>query len=136
MMYLTRLTFNQSRLTLNWLANPYRVHQRLRLACSDEPRLLFRIEEGDPFTTILVQTHNLPYWAAAFNSFSVLAGLPEMKTFDPQPVTGQVYAFRLIANPTVKRDGDRIGLGKEEEQQSWLVRKLAEGGAELLRCQI
>ena len=134
-MYLTRLTINPGRIAQGWLGNSYRIHQRLKMACPCDARLLFRVEDGESITHILVQTHELPDWAAAFNEFPVLIGLPEIKPFDPQIDAGQIFAFRLMANPTVKRDGSRIGLVKEAEQQAWLIRHLAEGGAEPLRIQ-
>ena len=135
-MYLSRLKINEGRIAQGWLSNPYRIHQRLKIACSGDPRMLFRLEEGGASGCILVQTHNLPDWAAAFNEFPVLAGLPEVKEFHPLPGVGQRYAFRLAANPTVKRDGRRVGLLRQDEQQAWLERHLADAGAELLRLQI
>lgn len=134
MLYLSRLTMNQGRMALGWLSNPYRIHQRLKMACPEDLRLLFRVEEADPATRILVQTHTLPDWATAFNQFPVLQGLPEMKTFDPQLVPGQQYTFRLVANPTVKREGKRIGWIKEEDQIDWLARHLKTAGSELVGC--
>jgi CRISPR system Cascade subunit CasE len=41
---------------------------------------------------------------------------------------GDVLRFRLVANPTVKRDGKRHGLLREEEQLAWLARKGHTGG--------
>lgn len=134
-MYLTRLTISPSRIAQGWLANPYRIHQRLKMACPSTLRILFRVEELEPNSIILVQTLELPDWAAAFNGFPVLVGLPEMKTFDPLMKERQIFSFRLLANPTVKKDGSRIGLMKDEDQQAWLVRHLAAGGADLLRIQ-
>ncbi len=136
MLYLSRLTMNQGRVASGWLSNPYRIHQRLKMACPEDPRLLFRVEEGDSATRILVQSHTLPDWAAAFNEFPVLKGLPEMKTFNPQLVSGQQYTFRLVANPTVRREGKRIAWFKEEDQIAWLTRHLAAAGAELLGCRV
>lgn len=134
-MYLTLLKLNHSRITGGWLANPYRIHQRLKMACPDDPRLLFRVDEREMATQILVQTHGLPDWAFAFNDFPVLAGLPEMKVFDPKLQPNLSYAFRLTANPVLTHDGKRIGLIKEEDQQVWLTRRMIKEGAELLRSQ-
>jgi CRISPR system Cascade subunit CasE len=136
MLYLSRLMVQASRIASGWLANPYRVHQRLKMACPEDARLLFRIEDGDPLTRILAQSHTLPDWAAAFNQFTVLQGLPEMKTFEPEVAAGQLYAFRLEGNATVKREGKRLGLLTEEDQNAWLARHLAAAGAEILRIQI
>jgi CRISPR system Cascade subunit CasE len=135
-MYLTRLTLNDSRQASLWVANPYRVHQRLSIAAEGDTRLLFRIEdqaEGTRHrpTTILVQTHCDPDWSAAFAAFPVLSGPPEGKPFDPVLVPSTAYRFRLRANPTVFREGKRLGLLQEEDQRAWIERKLSAVQAEL-----
>lgn len=141
MMYLSRLTLNASRIALLWISNPYRVHQRLRMACQDDPHLLFRIEENaQGRNQILVQTQNEPAWNKAFSEFPVLSHPPECKLFLPKLNAGYSYRFRLLANPTVKKtiesDGKpkkaRIGLLKEEAQQDWLERKIKTAGSKLL----
>jgi CRISPR system Cascade subunit CasE len=139
-MYLARLRLNQSRVAVLWTSNPYRVHQRLRLAYPNDPRLLFRIEEtsaGDG-TQILIQSHTAPDWSA-FADFPVLLSPPEYKVFEPKLTAEGRYLFRLQANPTIKRkaaDGRpvRQRLWKDEEQRAWLSRKLAEAGAVLVGC--
>jgi len=133
-MFLARLRLNRGRIAVGWADNPYRVHQRLMMAYEGEPRLLFRIEEQPEGVQILIQSHGEPRWPAAFDGFPVLAGPPEYKAFTPRLQAGRRYRFRLLANPTVKRDGKRLGLLREEEQLSWLARKLAAGGAEVLSC--
>ena len=133
-MYLTRLKINRSRIALNWIGNPYRVHQRLCMACESDPRLLFRIEDKDGQTQILAQSQQVSHWGAAFDSFPVLAAAPEMKEVHLTIQAGQRCRFRLLANPTVKRDGRRLGLLKEEDQRAWLERKLTEAGAGLVGC--
>lgn len=135
-MYLSRLMVNQTRLAAGWMANPYRVHQRLMMACEKDPRLLFRLEHWLASPLLLVQTHLQPDWDAAFGSFSALAGPVECKEFNPELETGAVYRFRMLANPTVKRDGKRLGLISEFDQRAWLARKLEQAGAELLGCQV
>ena len=139
-MYLARLRPNQSRMAVLWLSNPYRVHQRLRLAYPNDTRLLFRIEDtaaGDG-VQILVQSHTVPDWSA-FTDFPVLLSPPEHKAYAPKPVAGACYRFRLLANPTVKRKGadgrpSRQSLFKETDQIAWLKRKLEAAGAELAGC--
>jgi len=140
-MFLARLQLNQSRRAVGWASNPYRVHQRLRLAWPAEPRLLFRIEDlpDGRGTQILVQAHSSPDWSAAFGDFPVLLGPPEHKSFEPRLETGRRYRFRLLANPTAKKKNEqgrpvRLSLFKEDDQRSWLARKLAGAGAELLGC--
>jgi CRISPR system Cascade subunit CasE len=51
-----------------------------------------------------------------------------MRCFDPTFQAGQRLAFRLRANPTIKRHGKRYGLYQEAEQIEWLRRKAEEGG--------
>ena len=131
MIYLSRLCLSNSRAALGWLSNAYRVHQRLLMACEGDPRLLFRVEEDAEPRHILVQTHSRPQWERAFGQASFLSRPPEMKAVDPMPAVGQRYRFRLVANPTVKRDEKRVGLVHEEEQRAWLARKLSECGASL-----
>jgi CRISPR system Cascade subunit CasE len=43
-------------------------------------------------------------------------------------VAGQHLRFFLRANPTVKREGCRHGLFREDEQRAWLDRKGRDGG--------
>ncbi len=145
-MYLSRLTLNpHSRVAAQWVSNPYRIHQRLMIACESDQRLLFRVEESDESTHILVQSHVKPQWEVAFANLPVLLGMPESKSFEVQLQTGNLYRFRLLANPTAKKTAPkdaeekhkfRIGLYKEEDQRAWLKRKLQAAGAELADCKI
>jgi CRISPR system Cascade subunit CasE len=144
-MYLSRLSLNRSRLALQWVGNPYRVHQRLKMGCEGDPRLLFRIEENEAGTMILAQTQLRPVWGAAFDDFKVLAGPPEVKSFELVLQAGRAYRFRLLANPTVKKtveaEGEerrktRLGLINEAEQVGWLERKLEAAGAEIVSVQV
>lgn len=143
-MYLSLLHLNLSRIGNLWVSNPYRVHQRLKIACEGDPRLLFRIENTDDGMYILVQSHNNPNWQAAFGDFPVLQGNPEQKEFEPRLQARRTYRFRLLANPTVKKTNEkegligkaRFGLFSEQLQYGWLKRKLADAGAELLDWRI
>jgi CRISPR system Cascade subunit CasE len=115
-----------------WLANPYRIHQRICMAFDDPGRLLFRAEER-PRLRLLVLSAVRPDWGRAFADFpAVLDGPPRFKTYEPQAAPGQRLRFLLRANPTVKRDGRRHGLFREEEQRAWLDRKGRDGGFTLL----
>ena len=131
-MYLSRIVLNNSRVAQNWSANPYRIHQRLLLAFDQEPRLLFRLEEEDERRQILVQSLCEPDWKRAFSELAVLQREVECKGFLPRLNAGGIYNFRLLANPTVKRNGSRLGLLREEDQQTWLARKLSDAGAVVL----
>src|SRR3990172_2452879 len=144
-MYLSLLTLNRSRTAMLWLSNPYRVHQRLMMACTDDPRLLFRIEADEQKSQVLVQTHHAPAWERAFDEFDVLLREPEHKAFNPVLVKDGLYRFRLLANPTAKKtfekDGgekhkSRLGIFKEADQIEWLKRELSESGAELMHWRV
>jgi len=139
-MYLSRLTLNPSRLALLWISNPYRVHQRLRMAADDDPHLLFRIEKNlQDVYQILLQSQQEPDWKKAFDDFAVLSQPPECKPFAPCLENGSAYRFRLMANPTIKRavekDGKtkktRLGLLTEQAQIKWLERKVGLAGSKL-----
>ncbi|MHB1356278.1 MAG: type I-E CRISPR-associated protein Cas6/Cse3/CasE [Anaerolineae bacterium] len=141
-MYLSRLFINRSRLAWNWVTNPYRIHQRLMMALDGDPRVLFRPESRQDLTCLLAQSCCAPRWDFAFDGFAVLACAPECKPFDPTFTEGQVFAFRLRANPTAKRTDPednkkkRVGIYREEEQLAWLTRKGEVGGFKLLRAQV
>src|SRR3954471_7143159 len=131
MMYLSCLDLAPdptSRGAQRWLANPYRIHQRLCLAFDEPGRMLFRLEER-PRLRLLVQSPGRPDWARAFADFpAILAGPPDSKEYEPRVAAGRRLRFLLRANPTVKRDGHRHGLFREEDQRSWLDRKGQSGG--------
>ena len=135
-MYLTRFLVNHSRVALGWISNPYRVHQRLRMAYPNEPRLLFRIEESSAGSQILAQSVAKPEWKSAFMDFDILVTEPETKEFVLKLVSGGLYRFRLLANPVVTRDGKRLGLLNEEVQRAWLDRQMEKAGAKSLGCQV
>ena len=67
---------------------------------------------------------------------------PSFKEMNLELRSGQVLAFRLRANPTVKKDregkaqGRRVGLIQEEDQRKWIERKLESAGAALVNVNI
>jgi len=67
---------------------------------------------------------------------------PAVKEMDFHLRSGQALAFRLRANPTVKKDregkaqGRRVGLIQEVDQQKWLQRKFESAGAALVSVNI
>jgi len=137
---LTRFTIAPTRQAFSWLNNPYLVHQTLMKAYNGEKRLLFRIE-NDPRAAspdgifILSQSHIEPDWKLAFSQNHYLASAPEIKEFDARLAPG-LYHFRLLANPTVKKNEERLGLIDETSQQDWVHRKLDAAGAKLEECRI
>lgn len=133
-MYLSRLSLEpRSAQARRDLSDPYEMHRTLARAFAvDEqrkpPRFLWRLEAGlnawaSP--TVLVQS-------AATAAWPVIAALPgylsraveirelQLKTLIAE---GTRYRFRLLANPTVSRDGKRYGLPGENEQLQWLGRQ-------------
>jgi CRISPR system Cascade subunit CasE len=150
-MYLSRLILNpRSRRVQREVAAPYQMHRSLMrafpddLAAGDE-RVLFRLE-AHPHTgtlNLLVQSLTLPDWSwlaepgARGYLLPVDEPNPAVKSFDLNLAPAQVLAFRLRANPTVKRrfnekDHKRVGLYREEEQIEWLKRKGEQGGFRVL----
>ena len=146
-MYLSRLILNpRDRRVQREIGEPYQMHKTLMRSFPDDidrekDRILFRVD-ADPRTgvpTVLLQSTLEPRWGWLDNNGArgYLLQAPETKTFDLNLVPGQVLAFRLRANPTVKRKCDdgrrrRIGLYREEEQLKWLERKAEQGGFRLL----
>ena len=145
-MYLSRLILNpRSRRVQREIAEPYEMHRSLMRAYPDDlaegaERVLFRLEShprtGVPL--LLVQSWSPPDWswldAPNANGYLLSLGTPNpaVKPFEPRLAAGQVLAFRLRANPTVKRTvggrKKRLGLYGEKEQQEWLARKAELGG--------
>lgn len=147
-LYLSRLTLNHTVRAQQWASNPYRVHQRLMMACDGDQRLLFRVDVGTSSwaerpVTVLTQSTVAPNWDRAFGAdFPVLARPPETRRYSPAAAAGRRYRFRLLANPIVCRSqpgkdrGRRVGLLREGEQREWLSRKLAEAGLDPLEFSV
>ena len=148
-MYLTQLILNpRSRRVQCEIAEPYQMHRSLMRAyphnlVEGQERVLYRLEtaprSGVP--TVLVQSWAAPDWAwldaPGARDYLLQAGVPNpaVKPFVLRLAAGQVLAFRLRANPTVKRTVDgkkkRLGLHREHEQIEWMERKAAQGGFRL-----
>jgi CRISPR system Cascade subunit CasE len=150
-MHLSRLILNpRNRRVQREVANPYQMHRSIMRAFPDElqpgdERVLFRLEAHlrSGTLTLLVQSWNLPDWSwlAEPGARGYLRPVgepnPAVKSFDLNLSPGRVLAFRLRANPTVKRkfdsgDHKRVGLYREEEQIDWLKRKAKQGGFRVL----
>jgi len=136
-MHLSRIVLNpynrQARLDLS---DPYQMHRSLvRAFVSDPaqvpPRFLWRLEESHPQqeSTVLLQSAQAP-------DFSELQARPgylsenlecalSSKSVDLTRLVafGVQYRFRLVANPTVSREGKRFGLVGEADQVAWLTRQ-------------
>lgn len=130
------------------IAAPYEMHRTLMRAITaiaktstDEPtaiadaRLLFRVDGMNDAgqLVVLVQTRTTPDWTelAALPGYFVAA--PAVREVALSLSEGMRLAFRLRANPTVKRDGKRRGLYEESEQIAWLERKAGAHGFRVVR---
>jgi CRISPR system Cascade subunit CasE len=141
-MYLTKLLLDphdaQARRDL---ANAYDMHRTLsRVYAKDEStplyRFLWRLEPFQSFydgATLLVQSEEPGNWDVLRRHPGYLLEMQADKKVDIESwlSAGGHYHFRLLANPTVKRDGKRYGLCAEDEQLKWLQRQLEKGGCEL-----
>src|SRR5262249_34858221 len=75
-------------------------------------------------------------WSSLEAKPGYLLGPAQFKEFHPCFRPGQRLFFRLRANPTLKRDGKRLGLRTEEEQVGWLKRKGLAGGFQVCGMQV
>ena len=150
-MYLSRLILNpRNRRVQREIANLYQMHKTLMRCFPDDidreqDRVLFRVD-ADPRTgvlTVLLQSTLEPRWGWLENDGArgYLLRPPETKSFDLHLAPGQTLAFRLRANPTVKRRREkdngnlrpvRDPLYREKDQLAWLERKAEQGGFRLL----
>lgn len=117
------------------LSRPYLLHQAVMAGFDPErrgdARVLFRIEPERPRgrAVLLVQSEVAPEWSRAFDRFFGERGQADVKEARLALSAGQRLRFRLRANPTVKREGKRLGLYGESNQRSWLERKLEGAGS-------
>ena len=137
-MYLSRLQLNPAHPQARRdLASAYELHRSLARAFAPDAdtqpaRFLWRREadrSGLPGTTVLVQAAQLGNWQALSASAMHGEGYCDRLQVD-KPValeslvqTGHRCRFRLLANPTVTRDGKRYGLHEDEARQAWLRRQ-------------
>jgi CRISPR system Cascade subunit CasE len=135
-MFLSRLLVDPlSPVPARVLACPYVLHQAIMSgfdpARRGNSRVLFRVEPERPrgSVVILVQSEMEPEWQPTLTRFFPGAALPDVKPFEISLCDGETLRFRLRANPTVRRDGKRLGLTGEEAFRAWLERKLAAAGA-------
>ncbi|QDU60459.1 CRISPR-associated endoribonuclease Cse3 [Planctomycetes bacterium Pan216] len=144
-MYLSRLTLNpRNRGVLRDVGSPYELHRTLLRGFPDREaggpgRVLFRLEtrqdEGPPI--VLAQSDKEPDWSSLVKADYTNAETTPIRFSsdstdgDPHAVPipiGRRFRFRLLANPTVKREGKRHGLFRDQDQIDWLRRKGDSGG--------
>ena len=133
-MFLSKLTLNpQHPQARRDLGDAYEMHRTLARAfvadASTPPRrFLWRLERSvhaNPSSILLVQSE----WLADWNYLESTSGYAG-KIHGNKPVNleklveiGARYRFRLLANPTITRNGKRYGLAKEVDQHAWLTRQ-------------
>lgn len=128
------------------LASPYKMHQTLSRVIGNSDRCLFRIEaDTGNRAHVLVQTRGGTDWTPLVDNKYLLAH-PESKLFNPEPIQGMTYRFRVVVNPTIKRkhpdkkNSTRIPLVHRGDNQSghptymdWLYRKAKQSGFSVAR---
>lgn len=134
MIYLSQLVLNpRSRQARFDLERPYEMHRTLSRGFPDgelrAARPLFRCDErpADGASIVLVQSRQRPAWDSLVAS-RYLQTAPVVKEVSFCVTEGQLLSFRLLANPTVCRNGKRIALIAEADRVSWLHRKGKLGG--------
>jgi len=150
-MYLSRLTLNpRSRRVQREMVEPYQMHRTLMRSFPSgmdrqEERVLFRVDADTRAgkLALLVQSTLRPEWGwlGGDGARGYVLEPPETKRLDLPLAPGQVLAFRLLGNPTVKRrfaDGahKRVGLYRADEQEQWLKRKGEQGGFRVLSVRV
>lgn len=164
-MYLSLLKINTNlEPSRNWFNNIYEVHHRLWMAFPkseqekvdpfflgtwtqqvkkstiqrDELGFLFRIErDADP--RIIVQSKLKPNWEYAFQNADWLLKpetKPIVRIFETSYSRGEKYKFRIVANPTVKRNAKRVSLKDQGEQLAWFYKKSTEIGSKILEINV
>jgi len=122
------------------------MHKTISKAFGDNPdvykraRCMFRVEDSKDLSSpvVLVQSLERPDWKKLTVGQDYFISEPNVKEFSPIFRQGQRLAFRLKANPTVKRkrEGEqkskREGLYKENDHLAWLARKAEASGFKLI----
>lgn len=144
-MYLSRLTLDsrhpQARRDLG---DAYDMHRTLtRAFVQGENTLpqpfLWRLEpcfDGTVSSSLLVQSETPANWSVldSFPGYALQVQGNKLVGVSQLVQAGQRYRFRLLANPTVTRDGKRHGLSREEDQLAWLTRQGEKHGFTVLAC--
>lgn len=141
-MFLNRIHLNlRCREARRDLSDPYQLHSTLCRAFSGPTQkctpgaFLWRLESERDVTgeaRVLIQSRTLPDWSGIgvqgwMAHIDPAIDLNERLQLDSLRAT-QKFRFRLRANPSVTRNGKRLGLLRQEEQEAWLERKGARHG--------
>lgn len=135
-MYLSRLRLDPAHPQARRdLASAYEMHRTLSRAFAQShgelpARFLWRLEAPAPGAAeapavVLAQAAAPARWHALDEWPGYLRHAPEEKRVDLDRLLrpGRPCRFRLLCNPTVTRNGKRLGLLRESEQREWLLRQ-------------
>ena len=139
-MYLSRMVLNlKNKEALAEVSNIYELHRTIMSAFpsqskGDPGRVLFRVEEGtESFgKVVLIQSQYKPDWNYLRVANDYLLREPETKEYNPVVSNGKIYRFRILGNPTVKKDGKRLALYNDDDQVKWISRKAESNGFTIL----
>lgn len=145
-MYLSKLTLDPCNAQARRdLADAYEMHRTLArvFARDDETppvRFLWRLErraDYQPSSVVLVQSAHAGDWSALNTIPGYIDQVQPNKVVDLATLiqSGARYRFRLLANPTVTREGKRYGLTREDEQLAWIARQGERNGFSVLGCE-
>lgn len=128
------------------LADVYDMHRTLARAFAPDAeshpaRFLWRQERSRSVTeavTLLVQAEGPANWSNVESDSGYLAQSIQVSALDLDRLVGdgQRLRFRLMANPTVTKEGKRLGLRREDEQLAWLGRVADKHGFRVLGCTV
>lgn len=131
MIYLSQLILNPaSRMVQSELKNPYEMHRTLLNGFTDSRKnanVLYRLDIH-PYSgvmALLVQSTIEPNWQPLEQAGQghYLHAPPAYKVIELPLRDGQMFRFRLVANPSFKKDGKRHAFYKEADQRHWLETK-------------
>jgi CRISPR system Cascade subunit CasE len=126
-MYLSKLQLNPTHPNVQRdLSDRHELHRTILCAFPSElpthERVLFRVEVSRQRIDLLVQSQLLPDWSCLHRDYVIQ--IPQLRHVNTQHIQlGQALMFRLLANPTIKREGKRHALYQDEQCFDWLVRK-------------
>ena len=131
MIYLSQLILNPaSNMVQSELQNPYEMHRTLLngFANSRENANVLHRLDIHPYSgvmALLVQSTVEPNWQplTQVGQGQYLHAPPVYKSIELSLRDGQVFRFRLVANPSYKKDGKRHAYYKEADQRRWLETK-------------
>ncbi len=151
-MYLSRLQLNphNRQVWRQHLQNPYKVHQMVMRGFPDGVKremaqVLHRLEVRDERPVLMVQSALPPDWATVNPAYLMVPDRydpwpnPAVREFELPLQNDQIFSFRLLANPTVKKvrhdengerlkNSNRVPLLREEKQRAWLDKRAEASG--------